>query len=87
MSDESHQQRKEVRDTEIQSRISRLSSAEEFRHQTLRENYTRRTVRMGLGKLGWTLVITQASCIVFFSALFVISYIPKTKFIVTKILP
>ncbi len=85
--DELDKKRQEYRDTEVQNRISHLSSAEEFRQQTLKVNYTRRVVKGGLGKIGWTLIVSQATFLVFFSALFIISYIPKTKFLVTKILP
>lgn len=85
--DELEKKRQEYRDTEVQNKITQLSSAEEFRQQTLKINYTRRVVKGGFGKIGWTLIVGQATFLVFFSALFVISYIPKTKFLVTKILP
>lgn len=84
---ELQQKRQEFRDSEIQGRIEKLSSAEEYRQQTLKLNYTRRVVKKSLGKFGWTLIIGQATFLVFFSSLFIISYIPKTKFLVTKILP
>lgn len=85
--DELKKKRQEFRDTEIQNRISDLSSAEEYRQQTLKANYTRRVVKASIGKMGWTLLIGQATFLLFFSSLFIISYIPKTKFLVTKILP
>jgi hypothetical protein len=85
--DELQRKRQEFRDTEIQNKIANLSSAEEYRQQTLKVNYTRRKVQIGLGKMGWTIIASQATFLVFFSALFVISYIPKTKFIVAKIMP
>ncbi len=85
--DELNRKRQEYRDTEIQNKIASFSSAEEYRQTTLKVNYTRRKVVVGLGKIGWTLIVGQATFLVFFSALFVISYIPKTKFLVTKILP
>jgi len=85
--DELNRKRQEYRDTEIQNKIASFSSAEEYRQATLKVNYTRRKVVVGLGKIGWTLIVGQATFLVFFSALFIISYIPKTKFLVTKILP
>lgn len=85
--EELQRKRQEYRDTEIQNKIASFSSAEEYRQATLKVNYTRRKVVVGLGKIGWTLIVGQATFLVFFSALFIISYIPKTKFLVTKILP
>jgi len=85
--EELQRKRQEYRDTEIQNKIASFSSAEEYRQATLKVNYTHRKVVVGLGKIGWTLIVGQATFLVFFSALFVISYIPKTKFLVTKILP
>ncbi len=85
--DELQKKRQEFRDTEIQNKIANLSSDEEYRQQTLKANYTRRRVKGDFGKFGWSIIIGQATFLVFFSALFVISYIPKTKFIVAKILP
>jgi hypothetical protein len=85
--EELQKKRQDFRDAEVQNKIASFSTAEEYRQQTLRTNYTRRKVQVGLGKMGWTLLVGQASFLVFFSALFLISYIPKTKFIVTKIFP
>lgn len=85
--DELQRKRQEYRDAEVQNKIASFSTAEEYRQTTLKMNYTRRKVQVGLGKFGWTLIVGQATFLVFFSALFVISYIPKTKFLVTKILP
>lgn len=85
--EELQRKRQEFRDTEVQNKIAHLSTAEEYRQQTLRVNYTRKKVKVGLGKIGWSLIIGQATFLVFFSTLFIISYIPKTKFIVTKFMP
>jgi hypothetical protein len=85
--DELQKKRQEFRDSEVQNRIAKLSTAEEFRQHTLKTNYTRRTIKVGLGKMGWAIIAGQATFLVFFSALFVISYIPKTKFLVSKIMP
>jgi hypothetical protein len=85
--DELQKKRKEFRDTEVQNRINDLSSAEEYRQQTLKANYTRKVVQSDIGKMGWSLIIGQATFLLFFSSLFLISYIPKTKFLVTKIFP
>lgn len=85
--EELHRRRQEFRDQEVMHKISEYSVAVEFRQQTLKANYTSRKVNKHLGKFGWTLVITQATFLVFFSFLFIFSFIPKTKFIVANILP
>ena len=85
--DELQKKRQDFRESEVQNRIAHLSSAEEYRQQTLKANYTRKVVKTNVGKMGWTLIIGQVSFLLFFSSLFIISYIPKTKFLVTKILP
>ena len=85
--DELQKKRQDFRESEVQNRIAHLSSAEEYRQQTLKANYTRKVVKTSVGKMGWTLIIGQATFLLFFSSLFIISYIPKTKFLVTKILP
>ena len=85
--DELQKKRQEFRDSEVQDKITNLSSADEYRQQTLKANYTNKRVNTSVGKFGWTLIIGQATFILFFSSLFLISYIPKTKFLVSKILP
>lgn len=85
--EELQKKREEFRDSEVQNRIAHLSTADEYRQQTLKANYTRRVVKTTIGKIGWGLIISQATCLILFSSLFIISYIPKTKFLVTKILP
>ena len=79
--------RQEFRDSEVQQRIVDLRSADDYRQETLKANYTTKKVNTAFGKMGWTLIIGQATFLLFFSSLFVISYIPKTKFLVTKIFP
>lgn len=85
--EELQKKRQEFRDAEIQNKIQNFSSAEEYRQQTLKANYTKMVVKTPVGKLGWSIVISQAMALLFFSSLFICSYVPKTKFIVTKILP
>lgn len=85
--DELQKKRAEFRDFEVQNKIASLSSADEYRQNTLKANYTRKVVKVTLGKMEWTILIGQATFLIFFSTLFIISYIPKTKFLVTKILP
>lgn len=85
--EELERKRQEFRDSEVRKKIEQFSNADEYRQATLKINYTRRKVNVRLGKIGWTLIVGQATFLVFFSALFIISYIPKTKFLVTKILP
>lgn len=85
--EELQERRKEFRDSEVRNTIANLSTAEEYRQQTLKANYTRKVVKLTIGKIGWSLIIGQATFLIFFSSLFIISFIPKTKFLVTKILP
>lgn len=86
---ELQQKRKEYRDQEVMNKISEFSTATsaEYRQQTLKTNYTYKRVDKRLGVWGWGLIVTQATCLVFFSVLFVCSYIPHTKFLVSKIMP
>jgi len=85
--DELKSKRQEFRDSEVQERITGLKSAVEFRKDTLKSNYTTKRVNSAFGKMGWSIIIGQATFLLFFSSLFVISYIPKTKFLVAKIFP
>jgi hypothetical protein len=85
--DELKKKRQEFRDAEVEGKIADLSAGEEYRQQTLKANYTRKVVNRDLGKMGWSLVIGQATFLLFFSSLFILSYIPKTKFLVSKIMP
>ncbi len=85
---ELQQKRQEFRDQEVMNKISHYStSTAEYRTQVLKSNYTYKTVDKSLGKMGWFLVVTQATFLVFFSALFIFSYIPHTKKIVTMVMP
>ena len=83
------QKRKEFRDTEIQSRIESYgtSNAQEYRKSALKSNYTYKKVDKTLSKLAWVIIISQFVGITFFSSLYVISYVPKTKFLVAKVMP
>ena len=85
---ELQQRRQEFRDQEVMNKISQYSSTTvEYRHQVLKTNYTYKKVDKSLGKMGWFLVVTQATFLVFFSTLFVFSYIPHTKKIVAMVMP
>ncbi len=84
--------RKEYRETELQNKIasyssSTFSSASEFRQTTLKANYTHRKVDRRFPKYAWFLLITQALAITFYSSLYILSYIPKTKHIVSMVMP
>jgi len=85
--EELNQKRQEFRDQEVMKKITEYGSASEYRQQTLKTNYTVRKVEKTFGKLGWGLIIVQAVSLTFFSLLFVFSYVPKTKFIVTMVMP
>jgi hypothetical protein len=89
--EELEQRRKEYRDSEVQSKITEYSAAgapvDAYHAQTLKSHYTKHKVDRKLSKIAWFLIISQASSIIFFSSLYVFTYIPKTKTIVTKVLP
>ena len=89
--EELQQKRKEYRDSEVKNKISEYSntggSAQEYRNNTLKTHYTKHTVNKKLSKIAWFLIISQATSIMFFSSLYIFTYIPKTKIIVTKVLP
>jgi len=87
--DELQKKRQEYRNQEVADKISKFStgSAAEYRHQVIKNNYTYKKVDKSFGKLGLAIVISQASFLVFFSVLFVFSYIPHTKKIVAMIMP
>lgn len=85
--DELKKKRQEYRDQEVAGKISQYSEVAEYRQQTLKTNYTVKVVDRSFGKMGWFLIVTQATCLLFFSCLFVCSYIPHTKKIVTMVMP
>lgn len=85
--DELQKKRQEFRDQEVMNKITSYSSVTEYRQQVLKSNYTRRVVNREIGRTGKILIITQATFLALFSLLFVFSYIPHTKFIITKIMP
>jgi hypothetical protein len=88
---ELEKKRKEYRDNEVQNKISEYSSGgsqtDEYRARTIKTHYTKHTVDRKFTKMAWFLIVTQASSIIFFSSLYIFTYIPKTKIIVTKVLP
>ena len=86
------EKRKEFRDSEVQKKIDNFNDGGEDPKgggggQAQVKAVAKRPSKKDLGGFAWTLIISQAIGLVFFSSLFVMSYIPKTKFIVTKILP
>ena len=85
--DELQRKRAEYRDQEVMSKISQYSEVAEYRQKVLKTNYTTKKVDISLGKMGWFIVLTQVTGLVFFVTLFVFSYIPHTKKIVTMVLP
>ena len=85
--DELQRKRQEFRDQEVSSKISQYSEVAEYRQQVLKTNYTVKTIDKSFGKMGWFLIISQATCLIFFCTLFVFSYIPHTKKIVSIVLP
>jgi hypothetical protein len=85
--DELKKKRQEFRDQEVSSKISEYSAASEYRHQVLKSNYTTKKVNKKFGKMGWFLIGTQITCLIMFCTLFVFTYIPHTKKIVTMVMP
>ncbi|MBY0416202.1 MAG: hypothetical protein K2Q18_18660 [Bdellovibrionales bacterium] len=85
--DELQRKRKEFRDQEVMGKINEYSAANQYRHQVLKTNYTYKRVDKRFGKVGWTLIGTQAMFLVLFCFLFIFSYIPATKKIVSMVMP
>ncbi len=89
--DELQKKRQEYRNQEVANKISQYSaassSASEYRNQVIKTNYTYKKVDKSFGKMGLAIVLSQATFLVFFSMLFVFSYIPHTKKIVAMIMP
>jgi hypothetical protein len=85
--DELQKKRQEFRDQEVSNKISHYSAASDYRHQVLKSNYTSRKVDKKFGKMGWLIIGTQATCLLFFCTLFFFSYIPHTKKIVSMVMP
>ena len=83
------EKRKEFRDSEVQKKIDNFNDGGEDPKAGggQAKAIAKRPSKKDLGGFAWTLIISQAIGLVFFSSLFIMSYIPKTKFIVTKILP
>jgi hypothetical protein len=86
---ELEEKRKEFRETELQNKINSYSNvgAVEYRQSTLKSNYTYKRVDRRIGKLAFGMIILQALSIVFFSSMYVFTYIPKTKPLVAKLMP
>ncbi len=89
--EELDKKRKEYRDNEVQNKISEYSApgatTDAYHSQTIKTHYTKHKVDRKLTKIAWFLILTQASSIIYFSSLYVFTYIPKTKVFVTKVLP
>ena len=85
--DELQKKRQEFRDQEVSNKISQYSAVSEYRQQVLKTNYTHKRVNKKFGKMGWFLIIVQGLTLMFFCGLFVCSYIPHTKKIVTMVMP
>ena len=85
--DELKKKRQEFRDQEVAGKISSYSEVVEYRQQVLKSNYTIKIVDRRFGKMGWFLILTQATCLLFFCSLFIFSYIPHTKKIVSMVMP
>lgn len=85
--EELQRKRQDFRDQEVAGKISQYSEVAEYRQQVLKTNYTIKTVDKSFGKMGWFLIATQATCLLFFCGLFIFSYIPHTKKIVSMVMP
>ena len=85
--EELQRKRQDFRDQEVAGKISQYSEVAEYRQQVLKTNYTVKIVDKSFGKMGWFIIATQATCLLFFCGLFVFSYIPHTKKIVTMVMP
>jgi hypothetical protein len=85
--EELQKKRAEYRDQEVHSKISQFSQVDEYRKQVLKTNYTTKVVDKSFGKIGWFLIGSHATFIIFFSVLYIFTYIPHTKKIVTMVMP
>ena len=92
--EELQKKRQEFRDQEVATKISQYSTGgatnaytNDYRQQVIKSNYTYRRVDRRLGKMGLFIVISQSTMLLFFSTLFLFSYIPHTKKFVTMIMP
>lgn len=85
--EELQQKRKEFRDQEVEKKIGQYTDASEYRQQSLKAHYTVKKVDARLGKAGLILVVIQGISLLFFSTLYIMSYIPSTKKVVTFVMP
>jgi len=90
--EELQQKRQEFRDSEVQRKINDLGeevSGGPGGKKSISKTSTskKRRSNKDIPTLGWTLIFTQLTGLVFFCSLFLLSYIPKTKYLVTKIMP
>lgn len=89
--EELQQKRQEFRDSEVQRKIDDFGGeveggsggASKAKAVATKKGPSKKSVPT----IGWTIIITQLTGLIFFCTLFLMSYIPKTKFLVTKIMP
>jgi len=89
--EELQQKRQEFRDSEVQRKIDDLgedvAGGSNGSSKTKAVAAKKGPSSKSVPTIGWTIIITQLTGLIFFCTLFLMSYIPKTKYLVTKIMP
>ncbi len=75
------------KNSELDRAIHENSAALAYRQQSLRSYYTRRIIDIRVGPFGAVIIGTQALFLLFFCMLYIMSYIPITKPLVSLVLP
>jgi len=73
--------------SDLDRAINEHSEAFQFRQQSLKQYYTRKIVDIRIGPVGYVVVGTQLVALLFFCSLYVMSFIPQTKAVVSVVLP
>lgn len=73
--------------SDLDRAINEHSVALQFRQQSLRQYYTRKIVDIRIGPVGYVIVGTQFLALLFFCSLYLMSFIPQTKSVVSLVLP
>lgn len=78
---------KEFKNNETDSQLEHFKNAGQYRQEILKNYYTKKSVKIMPGKFGIFFILTQVFALSISLMLFIISYVPKWKFLVYKILP
>lgn len=75
------------RDSELDSKIKKYTEVYTNQKITITTYGKTRTSSKVTKFLGWSIIGSHALALMFFSVLFILSYIPQTKNIVTMVMP